>query len=93
MIKVLIGILNSVIGNVGINSAKLKDAIWNTFARGFEVSYEEDEGKKIFTVSDRVVGEYDGAVDAGLGEIYDGPAIRKVILTAAESLWNALYKD
>lgn len=94
MIKFLTDLLKGIIGTPGINSAKLKDAIWNTFARGFEVIPGGDPGgKTTFKVSDRVVGEYDGAIEAGLAEPADGPAIRKFIIMAAGLLWNALYKE
>lgn len=88
----ILNILKGFVGSVGFDSAKLKDAIWNAFARAFEIEPIIEEGTEVtFKVSDRVVGEWDGAIKAGAGEALDGPAIRKAFLTFAKILYKALY--
>lgn len=91
-LKIAVGILKVLIGNIGLDSAKARDFAWNVVSRGLEVSFEKVGGKRVFFVSNRVVGEADGAIKAGMGEALDGPAIRRLIIRFAELFYDALFK-
>ena len=93
ILGIVSGILKGFAGNIGFDSKKMCDWGWNIFARGFEITYELENGKYKFFTTDRVVSEGDGAIKAGVAEPLDGPAIRKVIVKLAEIVFFSLFPE